>query len=297
MKNFFKLLGTLSLRSLSVIALSLIIVFTLSACSSTDSQPASTKYEWSAGGNKYDLTITEISSRSAIRSGNYVLHVTDSAGVVRKSEGTAAAGSGDKIIFTPNYAGAAVFEITITGSGNTTTAVILAGAVITFETGDPLVITEETSGGGTGGDNGGGDNGGGSINEIEGGTIISGYWYLDPKNFDTGVFSYDVRAEVLPSYNNMPSGHIGGVNNAVYKQLIASDNSYEKLIAYKWFGDTWFCTLKYKLTENPLVIEILDVELAQGEEFKVDSVNTNLIGKLLYKGKYMDGTVVEEWWD
>jgi hypothetical protein len=104
---------------------------------SGNGQPASSNYQWTVDGVEHDLTITEIksSTKAVVTSGNYELTVTPPG---KTSKGTATAGSGGVITFTPEGSDT-TFQITIS-SDNTIT--VAADQVITFTDGDTVKLKE-----------------------------------------------------------------------------------------------------------------------------------------------------------
>ena len=104
-----------------------LIALALVACNndpddSTTPLPQSV-YSWTAGGNTYDLTITEKSK--AITGGNYVLVIynTSTKAILGTSTGTATNAEGDNISFTPSEG--SVFTLKITGSGTSITVSVV----------------------------------------------------------------------------------------------------------------------------------------------------------------------------
>ena len=130
----------------------------------------------------------------------------------------------------------------------------------------------------------------GNVTENDGGTDISGYWYLEPFESwdnDSFVFAYIPDTE-YPNGNKGLGGSVGSTS-VIYRQLVASDNSYEKLIVYNWWTDAWMCTIKYTLTDNPLVICIVDIEGTVPKNSSVNFSRNELLNKNAYKYKNADG--------
>jgi len=261
------------LKNLGTIILVLTVGFAITACDDDDEnvviQSQSVSYTGTANGETYTLKITENANRAAytpVQGDSYVLTFTS-----KTSTGTVSSVTAGTFTLKPQNS-ETTFTATVSGTGLTN----LSGTITlndneTVEAPGKLIGVN------------------GNLTEIEGGTIITGYWYLSPPtnvDLDTFVFAYGNWGEGL-------EGVIGSYMMR-YKHFSAIDGSYEKLIAYKYFSGDYYGTLYFNvLDDNPFVVYIHGIDLAPGETLTVYGEPLNIDGQYAYKIKDMDGNWID----